>query len=111
MMEKVNKEEIRTLIEAELVKTKSKIEGYREMAAPVSPDNAIGRLSRMDAIVNKSIFETSLKRAEEKLAQLQEMLGKLDEPSFGLCARCEKPIPMKRIVLMPQSKYCVHCSR
>ena len=110
-MEKVNVEEIRSLITAEIIKTKTKIKGYREMAAPVSPDNAIRRLSRMDAIVNKSIFETSLQRAEEKLAQLQEMQGKLDDPSFGLCARCKKPIPVKRIVLMPQSKYCVHCSK
>jgi DnaK suppressor protein len=109
-MEKINLDEIRSLIEAEIKKTTSKIVGYREMAAPVSPDNAIGRVSRMDAIVNKSIFETSLQRAEEKLSQLKEMLGKLDEPAFGLCARCKKPIPVKRIVLMPQSKYCVHCS-
>lgn len=109
-MEKLNIDEIRTLIEAEIKKTTAKIEGYREMAAPVSPDNAIGRVSRMDAIVNKSIFETSLRQAEEKLTQLKEMLGKLDDPAFGLCARCKKPIPVKRIVLMPQSKFCVHCS-
>ncbi len=110
-MQKINVDEIGRLIETEMVKTAAKIEGYREMAAPVSPDNAIGRVSRMDAIVNKSIFETSLKRAEEKLAQLQEMLGKLNDPNFGLCARCEKPIPVQRIVLMPESKYCVHCSK
>lgn len=109
-MEKLNKSEICTLIEAEIEKTKAKIEGYREMAAPVSPDNAIGRVSRMDAIVNKSIFETSLRQAEAKLTQLEGMLGNLDDPAFGLCARCQKPIPVKRIILMPQSKYCVQCS-
>ncbi|TNE50978.1 MAG: TraR/DksA family transcriptional regulator [Bacteroidetes bacterium] len=106
----MNKTEIRTLIEAEIRKTEVKIEGYEEMAAPVTPDSAIGRVSRMDAIVNKSIFETSLQRAKEKLSQLQIMLGRLDEPDFGRCANCGLPIPVKRIVLMPQSKFCVKCS-
>ena len=109
-MKKINKEEIRSLIETEIAKTKNKIVGYEEMAAPVSPDDAIGRVSRMDAIVNKSIFETSLQRAKEKLSQLQIMQGMLDEPGFGLCANCKQPIPVKRIILMPQSKFCVNCS-
>jgi len=60
--------------------------------------------------VSKNTFETSLREAENKLVQLEEMQGKLDDPDFGMCAKCKRPIPVKRIVLMPQSKFCVHCS-
>ena len=34
---------------------------------PIAPENAIGRVSRMDAINNKSVNEAALKKAEIKL--------------------------------------------
>jgi DnaK suppressor protein len=40
---------------------------YTDMAKPVSPDVTIGRLSRMDAINNKSVAESALHKAKEKL--------------------------------------------
>ena len=32
-----------------------RIEEYRELTKPIPPENAIGRVSRMDAINNKSV--------------------------------------------------------
>ncbi len=104
-------EEIRQNIEAEIAKTRTKIAGYREMSGPVGPDNAIGRVSRMDAIVNKSVVEAALRQAEQKLAELEAMLGKVDDKDFGLCSKCGKPIPIKRLMLVPQSSLCVTCAR
>ena len=43
------------LLETEVAKTKELIESYREMNKPIAPDVAIGRITRMDAINNKSI--------------------------------------------------------
>ena len=40
--------------------TEKKIAGYEEMSAPVTPDDAIGRVSRMDAINNKAVAEAAL---------------------------------------------------
>ena len=74
-------------------------------------DNAIGRLSRMDAINNKSIIESALRKAEEKLSKLDQALKKIDKKGFGLCIQCEKPIPIGRILLMPESNRCVNCAK
>lgn len=98
-------------LEAEIEKTLSKIETYKEMAEPIAPDNAIGRVSRMDAIVSKSIVDDALREAQNKLNQLMTMKIKIHEPDFGQCANCKKPIPEKRLLLMPQSIYCVNCSK
>jgi DnaK suppressor protein len=76
---------------------------------PVSPDNAIGRLTRMEAIISQNISEASLKSAQAKLANLKKTLSKLGMQDFGVCVRCEKPIPHGRIMLMPESILCVSC--
>jgi len=109
-MTELNRTELRERIEKEIVKTEKAVKEYREMVSPVSPDNAIGRVSRMDAIVNNSVTESALRQAEEKLDQLKYMLNRVDEPSFGLCSRCKNPIPVQRLILMPQSSLCVHCA-
>lgn len=81
------------------------------MSKPVSPDDAIGRLSRMDAINNKSVTESSLRKAEEKLKALERALGKVDSPEFGICQRCHAEIPLGRIMFRPESVFCVNCAR
>ena len=71
--------EIRKHIEAEIAKTEERLEGYRDMAKPVEPDNAIGRVSRMDAIVNSNVAGAALREAERKLDNLQTMLKKVEK--------------------------------
>ncbi len=110
-MPEINRNEIRTRIEAEIVKTKKLVEEYRELTKPVEPENAIGRISRMDAIQNKSVTEAALRKTREKLEKLEYALTKVDEDDFGICANCKQPIPLGRILIMPQSRTCVACSR
>ena len=104
------KQEIKDKIESEIGKTEKLILEYREITKPIAPENSIGRISRMDAINNKSISEAALKKAEKKLSDLKYMLSRIGENDFGTCRRCHKPIPLGRLMLMPQSKFCVNCS-
>jgi DnaK suppressor protein len=90
--------------------TEKKIVGYEEMSAPVGPDNAIGRVSRMDAINNKAVAEVALRTAVRKLGRLKAMQSNLDDPKLGMCKGCGRPIPVPRLLAMPESPYCVRCS-
>ena len=45
----------------EIEVTQHKITEYTELCKPIAPENAIGRISRMDAINNKSVVEAALK--------------------------------------------------
>ena len=105
------KQDIKNRIEEELIITSKKIEEYRELTKPISPDNAIGRVSRMDAINNKSINDVALRKAELKYNNLKVALSKIEDSDFGLCRKCHQPIPLGRLLLMPQVITCVHCSR
>lgn len=102
--------DVKEKILMEIEKTNRTIIDCREITKPISPENAIGRISRMDAINNKSVAEAALRQAEEKLKNLQYVLNSIDEKDFGICLKCEKPIPLGRILLMPQSRFCVNCA-
>jgi DnaK suppressor protein len=107
----MDKEALKIKIEEAIEKTSAKIKELREMAAPVGPDNAIGRVSRMDAINNKSIVEASLANQEKKLNGLQYALQNLSNEAFGKCASCGQWIEERRIILIPESRFCVNCQK
>lgn len=104
-------EEIKQLLQAEIIKTEALVKSYQELTKPVAPDVAIGRVSRMDHINNKSITEAALRQAEQKLKSLHVALDKVGTPEFGICARCKNTIPLGRILIKPESPFCVRCAR
>ncbi len=91
-------------------KAESEIESFKDMVKPISPENSLGRVSRMDAINNKSVAEAALRTKKKKLAQMKIALGKIDDESFGLCANCKHPIQQARLIFMPESTKCVRCA-
>lgn len=80
------------------------------MTNPISPDNAIGRVSRMDAINNKSVNDAALREAEQRCKKLLLVHDKVDDPDFGICRSCKQPIPEGRLMIRPESVLCVHCA-
>ncbi len=94
----------------EISKTEKSIEEFKEITKPIAPDVAIGRVSRMDAINNKSVAEAGLRQAQYKLKNLQRVLSQIDHNDFGICLKCNHPIPLGRILIRPQSLLCVHCA-
>ena len=102
--------EAKESIKKAIQETQKDISSLKELTKPISPENAIGRVSRMDAINNKSVNEAALRNAINKLALLESALQRIDHEDFGLCIRCKNQIPIQRILLMPQSNSCVHCA-
>lgn len=103
--------EIKQHILQEIAKVEKRVVEYKELSQPVAPDCAIGRISRMDAINNKSVTEASLHQAEEKLRNLQHVLSRVGTKDFGICIKCGKAIPEGRILYRPESLNCVNCAK
>ena len=104
------KEKLAAAIRDQLAATAADITAFRSIAQPVSPDNAIGRLTRMEAIGSKSINESALRKARERRSRLERALTRLDDPDFGLCRECEEPIAHARLLVMPEADLCVSCA-
>ena len=110
-MTELDKREIKIKISEGIKKTEIIIADYKELIKPIAPDCAIGRVSRMDAINNKSVTEAALRQSEKKLNGLNYMRETIDSKDFGLCKKCKQKIPIPRLLFMPQSRYCVNCAR
>jgi len=109
-MEDPQRSKIKNRIVAEIEDTKTQVAALHELSRPIAPDNAVGRLSRMEAISTKGINQAALSNAKRKLARLQHALTQIDDPDFGMCYECGEPIPIGRILLMPESTMCVQCA-
>lgn len=105
------KEQIVIIIESEIQKLKGKIEELKQFTQPISPDDAIGRISRMDAINNKTIYDSSLRNARTRLSQLEQIQKLKNDGSFGICNKCHQSIPFERLKLRPEIRLCANCLR
>ena len=101
---------IKDRIIKKLERTKSKILDMEEMTKPISPENSIGRLSRLDAINNKSVMEAALRTARQELDDLEYAHKHMEKEDFGVCVKCKAEINFKRLMLIPGSKHCIGCA-
>ena len=97
-------------IEAMILTMEHEVQHLEEATQPISPENAIGRVNRMDAINNNGVSEAALRSARRKLSSLRLALTKIDSSDFGICSRCKQPIPPARLMYMPESTRCVKCA-
>ena len=109
-MTKEEKEKLENHIREKIEKLKKDIVSYKQLTRPIAPDNAIGRITRMEAISSKSINEAALRRAKQTLSKLERVLKIVDALEFGLCGTCEEPIPFERLMIVPETNMCVECA-
>lgn len=105
--EKIN---IENQIKEKIEKLGKDIVILKDLTQPISPDCAIGRVSRMDAINNKSVNEATLRKKESQYIALKDALKNINSDDFGKCIKCGQSIPLGRIMIMPESKKCVNCA-
>ena len=110
-MDKGQLKKIQQKLFKEIKSTQLKLNEYTKLCKPIAPENAIGRISRMDAINNKSVVEAVLRETKNKMAQLQIMKSKINDTNFGTCAKCTQIIPFGRLMIRPHSNFCVNCAQ
>jgi DnaK suppressor protein len=106
----LDKNKIKNIIEEKIKDLALEIDELRQIAKPIEPENAIGRISRMDAINNKSINDRMLRNSLQKLKNLKTGLKRLRNIDFGICIQCKREININRLLLIPETLKCVKCS-
>lgn len=97
------------LIGKKMEQLNAEIEELEEITKPIPLDASIGRISRMDAINNKSINEASLRDKKKVYQRLERALERSKSKDFGICQKCGKEIPFGRLEYMPHTTRCVQC--
>ncbi len=109
-MKNLNKEELKDEVATRILNLGKEIEELKELTKPIAPDCAIGRVSRMDAINNRSVSVAALTKKKEKLLALKSIINHIDDDNFGKCISCGNEIPIGRILIIPESKKCMSCA-
>ena len=105
------KDELRKRIETEIADCEVTIERLEEASKAVAPDNALGRLTRMESLGDQGVSKAKLAQQQEKRYKLRLALEKLNTPGFGICVRCQRPIQVERLLALPEAVICVACAR
>lgn len=100
---------LKEIIGARIQQTRDDIAELQELVKPIPLDASIGRVSRMDAINNKTINESSLREKQQQLKKLERAEENADSDKFGICTRCGEEIPFGRLEYMPHTTRCVKC--
>ena len=78
-------------------------------AQPVSLDEPIGRLSRMDAMQQQSMVQANRRTAQTRLTRIETALRRHESDEYGLCANCEEEIRYARLKAHPEAPFCIEC--
>lgn len=109
-MNKKNKNLLKSKIIKLIEKSENDILDMEKNTQPVTPENSLGRISRMDAINNQSVMEAALRNKRKKLTKLKTALYHIDDDNFGDCVNCGHEIQAARLMFMPESDKCVRCA-
>ncbi len=61
--------------------------------------------------LSREIDTTLEENSEHVLKAIDQALARIDEGTFGLCARCGKPIAEERLEAIPYATKCIECKR
>ena len=80
--------------------------------APVTLDQqAVGRLSRMDAMQQQSMALAKEDRRRSRIASLKAAIVRLEDGSFGDCLSCGEEIAEKRLEIDAATTLCISCKK
>ena len=95
--------ELETTLEKELNKPDSE-------ADPVKLEGVMGRVSRGDAMQVQQLALEMKRRRKERLQRVQTAFQRIEQGTYGLCGRCQKPIDEARLDAFPEIVLCVRCA-
>jgi len=103
-----------------LVKRKEDIEksinsltnGKKEHTGLFSADEIIEELDRAVLEIEAQTHYSLLERKNKELKKIKTLIQRArNEEEFGLCEKCERPIPEGRLLIVPEATLCVPCQR
>jgi DnaK suppressor protein len=85
------------------------LEHARQDSQPVSLDNPIGRVTRIDAIQQQNMASASKARIHLRLKHIEDALKRIAEDEYGICTACGEDIEAKRLHARPETPLCLKC--
>lgn len=108
-MDESLKAAFRERVERETVEVDRTILSLQEASQAVAPDNALGRLTRMEVMSDQQMSMAKLSQAQQRRANLSTLLRRLHLADFGMCRICQQPMDPERLLAVPDAVACAPC--
>ncbi|MBO6756627.1 MAG: TraR/DksA family transcriptional regulator [Roseibium sp.] len=95
-------------LKAELEALSDMSEGSR--ATVMLDQQAVGRLSRMDALQGQAMAQAAERQRRADLVRIDAALRRLETGDYGCCLECGEDIAEKRLDIDPAAALCVNCA-
>ncbi|MCZ6754826.1 MAG: TraR/DksA family transcriptional regulator [Gemmatimonadetes bacterium] len=102
-------QELRDILETERARLTRSLERAKRDGPVQLDQQAVGRLSRMDALMNEGLAQGSMSRAREEVGLIEQALKRIENGSYGFCLTCGEPIEVGRLVAIPETLHCTGC--
>jgi len=109
-MDKKKKEYLKEKIIKDIEQLIHDIEDLKEKTKPIPPENSLGRLTRLEAMGEKSVNEAMLNKSEQRLKKLLFVKDRVDCDDFGCCNICDEKINYERLKILPETTVCIECA-
>jgi len=84
--------------------------GRAGQATVTLDQQAVGRLSRQDALQSQAMAHATQARREAERRRLRAALARVDKGAFGYCEDCGEEIAQARLALDPGIMRCISCA-
>jgi DnaK suppressor protein len=72
-------------------------------------ESAADEMDRLQQQLSRDIAVRNLDQTSRLLKSVQAALDRIEDEMYGVCLRCEEPIPEKRLKALPWAAHCVRC--
>ena len=112
-MTDLNKEDIQSLQQM-LETLQNDLENLLDISADAGStvtldQSKVGRLSRMDALQHQAMAQANRVGHSNRLVQVKQALNLMADGDYGYCESCGEIIPIERLLIKPESNYCIAC--
>ncbi len=98
-------------LETTLVLLESELQALQAQLGPIAPECSLGDLLRAEMMQNQEVLYGTYSEAKKRYNRLQYAQSRLDRDDYGHCIDCDDAIAFERLLLMPESQYCVRCAK
>lgn len=85
--------------------------GAEDRATVTLDQQAVGRLTRVEAMQRQAMAEARDRRRKMREARIRAALQRIEDKEFGWCAECGDEIAQRRLEIDATLGTCVGCAR
>jgi RNA polymerase-binding transcription factor DksA len=103
----MDKEKRRAALKARLAELETRLAGVTKDITKTLPSDFAEQATERE---NDDVLEEIGKETQASIANIKSALHRLEDDSYGICARCGEEIAEGRLDAIPETTLCVKCA-